>query len=105
MSHLDSFGLAAESAQALSATPVPLPACAAPDAMPAEAGAGWWHFFGLMNPGRLDAEVAAAVAELAQRGDATAERRLRALSIARDRQRRGEHYAPDSAGLDDAGDN
>ncbi len=105
MSHLHHFGLVAESAQALSAVPVPLPACAAPDAMPAEAGAGWWHFFGLMNPGRLDAEVAAAITELAQRGDAAAERRLRALSIARDRLRRGEHDAPDSAGPDDAGDN
>lgn len=102
MSHLHSFGLAAEAAQALSAAPVPLPACASSDAMPAEAGAGWWHFFGLMNPGRLDAEVAAAITELAQRGDAAAERRLRALSIARDRLRRGEHDAP---GADDAGNN
>jgi hypothetical protein len=82
---------------------VPLPACALPDAMPAEAGAGWWHFFGLMNPGRLDAEVSAAIAELAERGDAAAERRLRALSIARDRLRRGEVDAdpghPDEAGI------
>lgn len=100
MSHLHHFGLAAEAAQALSAAPVPLPACAAPDAMPAEAEAGWWHFFGLMEPGRLDAEVAAAVADLVERGDAASERRLKALCLARDRLRRGEHDDPDAATAD-----
>jgi DNA primase len=105
MSHLDSFGLAAESAQALSATPVPLPACAAPDAMPAEAGAGWWHFFGLMNPERLDAEIAVAAMQWDDGDPAVVQRKLIMLSMARDRLRRGEHDAPDSAGLDDAGDN
>ena len=60
MSHLHQVGLAAEAAQALSAVPVPLPACAATNAMPAEAEAGWWHIFGLMNHGRLQEEVAQA---------------------------------------------
>lgn len=88
MSHLHGLGLTAELGQALAAER--LAACVAADAMPAEAGAGWWHFFGLMNPGRLDADVAAAITELAEQGDAAAERRLRALSLARARLRRGE---------------
>ncbi|OJY65350.1 MAG: DNA primase [Rhodospirillales bacterium 70-18] len=90
MSHLHHFGLAAEAAQALSAAAVPLPACASPDAMPAEAEAGWWHFFGLMNPGRLEEEVAAAGRDFALRADAAAQRRLIALCTARDALRRGE---------------
>ena len=48
--HLQAVGLAADAAQALSALPNPLPACAAPDAMPAEAKEGWWHFFGADAP-------------------------------------------------------
>ena len=90
MSHLKSSGLATEVAQALSAVPVPLPGCAGEDAMPGEAGAGWWHFFGLMNPGRLEEEVAAATRHFAEVADEAAQRRLIALSAARDALRRGE---------------
>jgi len=39
---------------------VPLPACASPSAMLAEAGAGWWHIFGFLNVEQLRAEVEAA---------------------------------------------
>lgn len=85
MSHLTGIGLADESAQILSANPVPLPACAAPDAMPAEAGAGWWHIFGLMNRARLEEEIVAASRYFAQHGDdRAAERRLIALAKARE---------------------
>ena len=90
MSHLNASGLAAEAAQALSAMPLPLPVCALPDSMPAEAEAGWWHLFGLMNPGRLEEEVEAAQSDFAARADSAAERRLVALCTARDALRRGE---------------
>ncbi len=90
MTHLTATGLAADAAQALSAVPVPLAACAAPDAMPAEAEAGWWHFFGLMNPVRLEAEVAAAMADFARHADTTVERRLIALCAARNALRQGD---------------
>jgi DNA primase len=81
MSHLTQIGLAGDAAQALAA--VPLPACAFPDAMPAEAEAGWWHIFGLMHRGRLEQEVAAAMRDLAERGDEATQRRLIALCTAR----------------------
>jgi DNA primase len=90
MSHLTHSGLAAEAAQALSAAPVPLPGCAAADAMPAEAGAGWWHYFGLMNPERLDEEVEAARAAFAAQADEVAQRRLILLTATRAALLRGE---------------
>ena len=90
MSHLTHSGLAAQAAQALSAVPLPLPGCASPAAMPAEAEAGWWHYFGLMNPDRLDEELAAARREFASKADDTAQRRLVGLSAARNSLRRGE---------------
>jgi DNA primase len=93
VTHLTSAGLAAEAAQALSAVPYPLPACARPDAQPAEAEAGWWHFFGLLDPGRLEREVEVARRELAARtGDAAvvAQRRLVALRTAFEALQRGE---------------
>jgi DNA primase len=91
MSHLTQIGLAADAAHALSAVPYPLPACAFPDAMPAEAEAGWWHIFGLMHRGRLEQEVAAAMRELAERGDDATQRRLIALCTARNALREDEN--------------
>ncbi|MBN9564097.1 MAG: DNA primase [Alphaproteobacteria bacterium] len=90
MDHLTSVGLAAEAARALASEPFPLPACAAPDAMPAEAEAGWWHIFGLVHRGRLEEEVAAASRAFAERADEAAQRRLIALCAARDAVRRVE---------------
>ena len=95
MSHLSHSGLAAEAVQALSAVPVPLPACAAPDAMPAEAEAGWWHIFGLMHRERLEEEVVAASRDFAERADGAAQRRLIALCAARDALRRGDQGEAD----------
>ncbi len=91
ITHLTQIGLAADAAQALSAVPYPLPACAFPDAMPAEAEAGWWHIFGLMHRGRLEQEVAAAMRELAERGDEATQRRLIALCTARNALREDEN--------------
>jgi DNA primase len=90
VTHLHSAGLAAAAAQALSAVPYPLPACARADAQPAEAEAGWWHIFGLMHRGRLEEEVAAASRAFASRPDEAAQRRLIALCTAREALRRGE---------------
>jgi hypothetical protein len=91
MSHLIAVGLAAEAAQALSASPHPLPECAAPDAMPAEAEEGWWHFFGLMHRSRLDEEVAQAVHDFMRRpDDAAAQRRVMSLCAAQEALNRGE---------------
>ena len=84
ISHLNQAGLAAEAAQALSAVPVPLPACAATDAQPADAEAGWWHIYGLINRGRLMEEVAQAERDFTTRWDKPSERRLIALKMARD---------------------
>jgi len=57
--------------------------------MPAEAASGWWHFFGLMNPSRLEEEVAAARITFAATADDAAQRRLIALCTARDALRGG----------------
>ncbi len=82
MTHLTTAGLATEAAQVLSAVPVPLPACAAADAQPAQAEEGWWHIFGLMNRSRLEDEVAAARRDFAQNPDLAGQRRLIALRTA-----------------------
>ena len=93
MDHLTRVGLAAEAAQALSAVPYPLTASASPDAMPAEAEAGWWHIFGLMHRSRLEEEVAAAMRDLAEHADDAAQRRLIALCTARNALRQGDEGA------------
>jgi DNA primase len=98
MTHLTTLGLVAQAAQALASVPVPLPACAAPDAMPAEAEAGWWHIFGLMNRSRLEEEVAVAMQDVANALTDASQRRLIALVTARNALRQGEHgQAPDAA--------
>jgi DNA primase len=60
MDHLHTSGLQADVAYVLASVPVPLPACASPSAILAEAGAGWWHIFGFLNVEQLRAEVEAA---------------------------------------------
>ncbi len=90
IAQLHAAGLATEAAQVLSAAPVPLPACAAPDAQLADAEEGWWHFFGLMNPQQLEQEVAAARRDFTLRPDEAAQRRLITLCRAREALRRGE---------------
>lgn len=80
--HLTLSGLAAEAAQALGSEPYPLPACASPDAMPADAEAGWWHFYGLMHGHRLNEDIAAAERELRETMSEAAQKRLVALKAA-----------------------
>ncbi len=89
MNHLHSSGLSAQVDMALSAVPVPLPQCATGGAMPAEAASGWWHFFGLMNPNRLEEEVTAARRAFEAQPESATQRRLIALCNARDALRSG----------------
>ncbi len=90
LDHVRSSGLADDVAQALSSAPMPLPGCAAADATPAEAEAGWWELFGLSRPDRLDQELAEARDAFAAHSDERLQRRLTALAIARNALRRGE---------------
>lgn len=82
MTHLTSSGLAAEAEQVLATVPVPLPEFASAEAMPGDAEAGWWYFFGLMHHARLADEVAAATKQFALHGDENTQRRLVALRAA-----------------------
>jgi DNA primase len=66
------------------------PSCARKTSQPAEAEAGWWHFYGLMHRDGLEDAVQAARRIYEQTGDEAAFARLNALCIARDRLRRGE---------------
>ncbi len=84
MNHLTRSGLESAAGALLSASPVPLPGCAGQQAMPAEAEAGWWHYFGLLNRQRLEEEVAAATAAFNQSPDAAGQHRVVALCAARD---------------------
>ena len=90
MNHLTATGLSSEAARILATPALPLPAFASESAMPGEAEAGWWHFFSFMHRDRLDAEVAAAQRDFAACPDAATQRRLIALSAAREALRRGE---------------
>ena len=90
MDHLDTFGLRADVERVLAGTPVPLPACASSDAMPAEAEAGWWHIFGFLNVERLREEVAQARNAAASGLTMETERRLVALISALNKVSTGE---------------
>ncbi len=96
MSHLTLSGLQTEAQQALATVPVPLPACAALGAMPAEAEAGWWHIFGFLNVQRLGEEVALAEAACAQDLTPQSQNRLLALKAALNKVKSGE---PDGVDL------
>lgn len=75
VSHLNASGMGDVVARALADEPFPLPACAGPDVMPAEAVAGWWHFFNAMRQDQLAAQVAQARVD-ASGGDPAAVARL-----------------------------
>jgi DNA primase len=90
MDHLTTSGLKANIEQVLAAEPGPLPACALPAAMPAEAEAGWWHIFGFLNVERLREEVAFARVEFERNPVPETQHRLVALAAALDKVQHGE---------------
>lgn len=89
LDHLHHSGLSEAVAVALARIPYPLPACAAPDAMPADAEAGWWHIFGMMHRDRLEEEVSNAMHAFAAQADEDGLRRLTVLCEARNTLRAG----------------
>ncbi|MBN8910204.1 MAG: DNA primase, partial [Rhodospirillales bacterium] len=92
--HLTRSGFQEQIDYALATAPDPLPACAKTAAMPAEAEAGWWHYYGLLNVERLRQEVAQAEAEVARNMiPATVARQL----ALRDALRKVESGEPDGA--------
>ena len=96
--HLTKSGFEQDVRHVLGSGTMPLPACAALEAMPAEAEAGWWHIFGFLNVERLREEVALAEADAARNLTTDTQRRLMALSEAFNKIRSGE---PDGVGLVD----
>lgn len=97
MDHLHGFGLRTEVDRVLAGTPVPLPACALSEAMPAEAEEGWWHIFGFLNVDRLREEVNLAREDAAKGLTGETERRLVALMSALNKVRTGEPDGTDLA--------
>jgi DNA primase len=97
--HLTKSGCNSEIEQVLTAGAMPLPECAASTAMPAEAEAGWWHFFGFLNVEHLREEVALAKVDADRNLNAETQRRLSALRQALIRVESGE---PDGVELLDA---
>ena len=80
--HLDGFGMRADIDRILAGTPVPLPACASDEAMPAEAEEGWWHIFGFLNVARLREEVDLAQRDMASNLTEETQRKLKSLKNA-----------------------
>jgi DNA primase len=87
INHLHALGLSGELDLALEETP----SCGRPDAQPAEAEAGWWHFYGLMHREGLEDAVEASRRQFVENpGDPAALARFNALCQALFRLRRGE---------------
>ena len=82
LAHLHHAGFDQAVAAVLTQAPQALPACAKRDAMPAEAEAGWWHFFGIMHRDRLEREVTLAREAFATVMDHANQSRLKALTQA-----------------------
>ena len=96
VNHLRSLGLSVDLARVLDETP----SCGRPDAQPAEAEAGWWHFYGLMHrDGLHDAVEAARRNYVANPEDEAALARFNALCLAAFRLRRGEQAGEDEDAL------
>jgi DNA primase len=99
MDHLTKSGFERDVQHVLAVAPMPLPACASVEAMPAEAESGWWHIFGFLNVEHLREEVALAKADADRNFTPDTQRRLMALSEAFNKVRSGE---PDGIGFADA---
>jgi DNA primase len=91
ITHLSQIGRSGEANLALA--DVPLPSSAAPDSMPAEAEARWWHIFNLLDLGGLNAQVEQAIRDFAENPTEHSERRLVALCSAREKLRSGDFDA------------
>lgn len=90
IAHLHSVGLEEEVARALASEPMPHPPCAAPDALPGDALAGWWELLGHVNRPRLRSELAAAEALCRTELSQANQQRVIALKQAYDRVCGGE---------------
>ena len=90
IAHLTSSGLGDEVARITSSQPLPLSAPALVDAMPAEAEAAWWHYFGQLNLSELEREVEAAATALRESITEATSRRMITLKVALNRLRSGE---------------
>ncbi|MGI4975787.1 MAG: DNA primase [Janthinobacterium lividum] len=90
LAHLHSSGLGDEVARITSSQPLPLSAPALADAMPAEAEAAWWHYFGQLNLSELEREVEAAATALRDSITDATSRRMITLKVALNRLRSGE---------------
>jgi DNA primase len=99
MDHLTKSGFEQDVQHVLAAAPMPLPACASSEAMPAEAESGWWHIFGFLNEQLLREEVALAEADAARNLTPETWHRQKALVEALAKIRSGE---PDGVGAADA---
>ncbi len=99
MDHLTKSGFERDVEHVLATAPLPLPACASAEAMPAEAESGWWHIFGFLNEELLREEVALAQAETARNLTPETWRRQKALVEALAKIRSGE---PDGVGFAEA---
>jgi DNA primase len=90
IAHLTASGLQAEVDKVLAPVPMPLPVCASPTALPAEAEEGWYHYFGLMRRELLDVDVENALARYRSEQNDHNHRVLRNLSIVRERLKRAQ---------------
>ena len=96
LDHLRTLGLTADLAPVLEETP----SCGRPDAQPAEAEAGWWHFYGLMHREGLHSAVEAArLHYVANQDDPAAFTRLNTLCQALERLRSGRQADEDEDAL------
>ena len=92
INHLHTLGLSEELSCVLDETP----SCGRPGAQPAEAEAGWWHFYGLMHRDGLENAVQTARRHYeGNPDDADALGRFNALCQAAFRLRRGEQSDAD----------
>jgi DNA primase len=82
LAHLAHFGFAQNVARVTAMAPQRLTAAALPDAMPAEAEAAWWGYFGQLHRPELEREVAAAQGAMAASLTEATQRRLATLAAA-----------------------
>jgi DNA primase len=68
----------------------PLPACAMPDAAPADAASHWWQIYGFMRGPHIEADLRLAERDFVAEPTEANQRKLIALTLSRDRVRRGE---------------